>query len=54
MEGSFTTLNKLFLWENCLSLNESTTQRLIFNILALKPSFWIDLFLVYTEKNAVL
>jgi len=40
----FTTLNKLLLWENSLSFNESTGYRLIFNMFAHTHSFWIDQF----------
>lgn len=44
-------LNKLLLCENSLSFNEATTYRLIFNMIAFKYLFRIDLLLEFTLKK---
>ncbi len=46
--------NKQLFRGNGLSFNESTAYLLIFNMFYTKQYFWIELFLVYTEKKYIL
>ncbi len=50
----FTMLNKQLFRGNSSSFNEPTAYLLIYNMFYTKQYFWIELFLEFTLKNAVL